>query len=85
MIREENRKGALTALHDMLVCLRTMAYEKASHEEMARILDAMEELPTLFEQRDDMTDYFRGVLADVAQRHKAFGIALASFDNNRSQ
>ena len=85
MIREENRKGALTALHDVLVCLRMMAYEKAPHEDLAKILDAMEELPTLFEQREDLTDYYRSVLSELAQLHESFGIAVASFDSNRSQ
>lgn len=83
MIRDENKDGALTALHDMLVRLRTMAYEKAPHEDLANILDALEELPTLFGQKEDLTDYFRMVVAGLAQRYRGFGTALDAFDNNR--
>ena len=83
MIRDANRDGALTALHNMLVCLRTMAYEKAPYEELASILDSLEELPTLFGQQEDLTDYFRTVIAELAERHPQFDRALQSFDSNR--
>ena len=82
MIRQDKQKNALMAIHGMLVWLRTRAYERAPHEELAQVLDAAEELPTLFDQKEDKTDYFRSVLADLAARHQGLGNALDYFDRD---
>lgn len=80
MIRPENHENALRALNAVLVTARLMAYEKASHEQLAEVLDLAEELPTLFIQKDDMTDYFRQALQALAERHPGFGWAVERFD-----
>jgi hypothetical protein len=82
MIRDEKQKNARMAIHGILVWLRLRAYEKAPHDELARVLDGAEELPTLFDQKDDMTDYFRSVLVDLAARHEGLGVALDYFDRD---
>lgn len=59
---------------------RQMAYERVSHEAIARILDAAEELPRFVAERDDRTDAFRTVLAELAEEFPALGSALERFD-----
>lgn len=80
MIRPEKYENALLALNAVLVWARKMAYEKADYEQIAEVLDAAEELPTLFIRKDDMTDYFRDVLLMLASKYQGFGLAVERFD-----
>lgn len=80
MIRPEKYEDAMRALNAVLVWARQMAYEKASHEELAEVLDVAEELPTLFLQKDDLTDYFRASLQGLAGKYPRFGLAIERFD-----
>ena len=80
MIRPEKYENALRALNTVLVCARQMAYEKASHDQLADVLDVAEELPTLFLRKDDMTSYFRDALQGLAAKHAGFGLAVETFD-----
>jgi hypothetical protein len=57
-----------------------MAYEKASHAQLAEVLDVAEELPTLFIQKDDMTDYFRQALQALADKYPSLAFAVEKFD-----
>jgi hypothetical protein len=38
------------------------------------------ELPTLFLQDEDLTDYFRGVLVMLSGKHPGLGLAVETFD-----
>ena len=80
MIRPEKYENALRALNAVLVWARQMAYEKASQEQLAEVLDVAEELPTLFIQKEDMTDYFRQALQGLAEKYPGFGLAVERFD-----
>jgi hypothetical protein len=57
-----------------------MAHEGKSAE-VAEVLDMAEYLPLLMLEADDRTEEFRQQLADLAQRHPAFGLALTRFDS----
>lgn len=83
MIRPEKYENALHALNAVLVCARQMAYEKASHEQIAEVLDVAEELPSLFLQEEDLTEYFRRALQGLAAKHQGFGLAVERFDAER--
>jgi hypothetical protein len=82
MIQPEKYENALRALNAVLVVGRQMAYEKAGHEQLAEVLDVAEELPTLFIQKDDRTDYFRQALQLLAEKYPGigFGLAVERFD-----
>lgn len=80
MIRPEKYENAVRALNAVLVWARQMAYEKASHEQLAEVLDVAEELPTLLIQEDDMTDCFRDALQGLAAKYPGFGLAIERFD-----
>ncbi len=80
MIRPEKHANALRALNMVLVWTRKMAYDKADHTEIARVLDIAEELPMLFLRDEDMTDYFRGVLEEFSKQYNGFAWALQRFD-----
>lgn len=80
MIQPEKYENALRALNAVLVAARQMAYEKRSPEHLAEVLDVAEELPTLFLQKDDMTDYFRQALQLLAEKYRGFGLAVERFD-----
>ncbi len=80
MISADKYNNALRALNTVLVCARKMAYDKRRHEDIAAVLDAAEELPTLFLQDEDLTDYFRGVLVMLSGKHPGLGLAVETFD-----
>lgn len=82
MIQETNYKNALLALNDLLVAARQMAFEKRSHDQLAAYLDAVESLPTLIAQDDDLTGDYRSALEDLAARFPRARIALERFDGS---
>ncbi|MEZ4473285.1 MAG: hypothetical protein R3F60_21360 [bacterium] len=80
MIRTNKHHQAISAIQAVLIGLRTMAYEKVDHNELAWILDVAEFLPALMLEPTDRTDAFRGSLADLAARYPSFNWALERFD-----
>ncbi len=80
MIRQDKIANALRALNTILVWARKMAYEKANHDDIAEVLDVAELLPMLFLRDEDMTDQFRGLIAEFAPKYNGFAWALQRFD-----
>lgn len=72
--------NAIWALNAILVAGRMLAYEKASHEDLAEVLDAAELLPILLLKDDDETDLFRGILEDLARKFPSMHQALDRFE-----
>ncbi len=60
MIATDRVRGAVAAIHAVLVTLRTMAYEKADHELMAEALDSAEYLPSLMLEERGRHRYLSG-------------------------
>jgi hypothetical protein len=79
MITKNKQRGALLALHSILVLSRSLAYE-AKSSDLAVILDVAEYLPLLMLEPDDRTEPFREQLVGLAQRYPAFTHALEQFD-----
>jgi hypothetical protein len=79
MIKAEKHDPALRALNAVLVWARTLAYEKATHERLAAVLDIAEQMPMLFLEKNDATDYYRSILVDL-QASFGFSVALQRFD-----
>ena len=80
MIAQDKINSALHALNAVLVQARLMAFERAPHEELAKVLDIAELLPTLIARQDDTTEKFRGQLEALVQLNEGFGVALQRFD-----
>jgi hypothetical protein len=80
MIAHGKMDNALHALNAVLVQARWMAFERAPHEELAKVLDVAELLPMLISRRDETTAQFRGHLEDLVQMNAGFGFALQRFD-----
>jgi hypothetical protein len=66
-----------------MIQARMLAYEKASHEVLAQILDGAELLPMLMAEDTDQTTTFRDMLVDLAQRHRELVFALERFDREK--
>lgn len=79
MIRETHAKSALYAINQVLVRARTMAFEREPHDELAKILDAAEELPMLIARDDDTTDEFRSALEGLAAKHPELRTVVEKF------
>ncbi len=80
MISPEKHDRALEAINAILVHARMMAAANASSEELVAVLDVAEYLPMLFLRKEDMTEHFRQMLADIAPKNAAFQAALERFD-----
>ena len=83
MIRREKYANALVALNTLLVFARKMAYDRAAYEDIAAVLDIIEELPMLFLSSEDKTEYFRSVLEGYAGKYPGFALALSDFENEQ--
>lgn len=70
MIHETLREPALTALHNLLVHARLLAYQEAEQRVIASLLDEMDYLFSLMQEPDDQTELFVEVLAEMAERWK---------------
>jgi hypothetical protein len=68
------------SLHAIFVWLRKLATDNAPYDLLAKACDVAEELPTLFARQEDLTDYFRDGLQELARIHEGFGLALEYFD-----
>lgn len=79
MIREDKHDAAHAALNAVLIGVRQMATDKAPHGDLIDVLDAAEELPTLFLGTEDRTDYFGAVLKHLATKHASFAKAVEQF------
>lgn len=73
--------SALRALNWVLIATRQLAYEKASHQEIASALDIAEYLPLLLTDERDRSESFRECLVDLSQRWPVFHRALTEFDS----
>ena len=80
MISGDKFYNGLRALHHILVMTRQMAYDEASHTEMADVLDIAEYLPRLLADEKDRTTEFRANLLDLSQRWPQFARAVDYFD-----
>ncbi|MFO0697508.1 MAG: hypothetical protein U0230_28275 [Polyangiales bacterium] len=81
MIRADEHRQALRAINYVLVYARLMAYEQASHQDLAYVLDIAEYLPMLMLEERDCTSRFRDQLEGLAARLPSFGVALERFDH----
>lgn len=79
MIRSEKLDAAHAALNTILIAVRQMAIDKATHGELVDVLDVAEELPTLFFGTEDRTEYFGAVLKHLATKHASFAKAVEQF------
>lgn len=81
MLQEHKTRAALLTIQRLLVHIRTRAYEKASHEELANLLDDAEYLPALMlEAGTDHTAAFRDYLAGMGKRHPPLSQLATVFD-----
>lgn len=81
MIRPDKLNNALYALQGVLIQARRMAYEEASHKEIARLLDYAEELPRFIAAAEDKTEVFRQSLTEITTRYNSY-FALQRFDES---
>jgi len=79
MIRADKHDAAHQALNTVLIGVRQMAIDKATHGELIDVIDVAEELPTLFLGTEDRTDYFGAVLKHLATKHASFAKACEQF------
>jgi hypothetical protein len=80
VIVADKERVALWSINAVLVVARALAYERASHELLADVLDTAEYLPLLLLHTSDETAHFRDMLAGLADRDQRFQIALDRFD-----
>jgi hypothetical protein len=80
MISGEKHNDALYALNGVLIHARTLAFEQAPHQKLAKVLDIAELLPMLFLERRDATESFRGQLEALVEIDEGFTLALLRFD-----
>ena len=80
MITSTKLNSALYALNAILVHARTMAFEQAPHQKIAKVLDEAELLPMLIARNDDTSSQFRMQLEALVQIDPGFGVALQRFD-----
>ncbi len=82
MLPEHKTRGALQAIQRLLVHIRTRVLEKASHEELAKLLDDAEYFPALMlEPGADHSVAFRDYLAGMGERLPALSQLAAAFDS----
>lgn len=80
MIEPSKHRSALRALNFVLVMARKMAFERAPHETIAKVLDWAEVLPMLMLEEEDRTATFRSYLEALVEIDASFSGALARFD-----
>ena len=80
MIHESKRRQALLAIQAVMIGGRTMAYSKADHKDIARVLDIGEYLVSLFIESRDRTEVFRENLVELANAYEELGWAISKFD-----
>lgn len=82
MIQTQNIPSALMAIHRSLVIARSMALAGADANQLARVLDWIEVLPTLLsaERQGDSTTEFREILSGLGNEFSAFAGILRDFD-----
>ena len=84
MIAPTKLTDALYALNAVLVQARMMAFEKAPHQTLGKVLDVAELLPMLMTRKDDMTAEFRSHLEDLVRVDAGFAQALQRFDGDHA-
>jgi hypothetical protein len=80
MIKPEKFKGALYALHYIMVQARWMAYQNEESKKIAKLLDWGEILPSFISSSEDHTERFRQYLQAIAHEFPACTHALTIFN-----
>lgn len=80
MIHESKRRQALLAIQAVMIGGRTMAYSKADHKDIARVLDIGEYLVSLFVEIKDRTEDFRENLVALADAYEELRWAIHRFE-----
>ena len=81
--------NALEALHRVLVCTRSEAYEGCAPKTPGDVMDSAEYLVALLQNHEGRTEdealaEFRAVLLDIETRFPGYGGLLAAFDGART-
>jgi hypothetical protein len=77
MIRAEKYTQALTALQQIIIRARFLAYKEEDHSKIAELLDWAEYLPQLIIATEDRTESYAAVLKDISEKHPyCYGIFL---------
>ena len=81
MVQSDKLDNALHALQGVLVIARSMAYDGAPYEALARVLDTAEYLPSLIWDATDRTETFRTHLVGLASEFPRMRLAVNRFDS----
>lgn len=68
MIEVSKSKKALVAIQDLIIRVRTFAYEKKDYSEIAELLDDIEYLPALIVEEVNNTELFENYLANTCSK-----------------
>jgi hypothetical protein len=80
MLQPDKVKGALYALHFIMVQAKAMCYRQESSERIALLLDWGEILPQMLGSSEDETERFRGYLQRIVEDFPKCTHALEIFD-----
>ena len=67
MIDAKKEKHALSAIQDLIIHGRKMAYEGITGQRMAEFMDGLEYLPALMLMEEDKTDFFEEYLKGICE------------------
>ena len=78
--------SALRALHRVLICTRSQAYEEADSRAIGEVMDAAEYLVAILQNHEGLTREeglarFRQSLQDIETRFPGYAGLLAAFDS----
>ena len=69
MIRAEKYTQALTALQQIIIRARFLAYKEEEHSKIAELLDGAEYLPQLILAKEDCTESYAAALKEISEAH----------------
>lgn len=69
MVVANKNKQALTAIHDLLIEARILAYQNIEGKDLAELLDGIEYLPALLLEENDNTELFETYLNELCLSH----------------
>lgn len=65
MIKEEKLSKSLSALQDLIIRARNLAYQNHPSKKLAELLDGIEYLPALIIEEEDQTELFEHFLEEL--------------------
>lgn len=85
MMPPERIPAALYAIHSILVKARWLTGNRADHQNLYKLFDSAEVLPSLIGRRpDDTTEEFREVLAEIGKTFPDCAGFLRNFDEGKT-